>query len=370
MSNRHRPASPRPGPPGPSSADGEPLRLRLRDPGELVAAVPHLLGFRPVASLVLVAVHDDGGRTPRPAARRLGVVARADLPEPDDVAAVVGACATRMVPTGPVEVTAVVVAEGPDDADTPPRVDVADAVGSAFAAHRIAVPTRLWVPRIASGVPWRCYPPCDCRGRVAATDDSPLAAASAWLGQVTYASRAALEASLAPDPPRPRLAGLVDAEREAAVLDRELGGPAAARRDLAAVAAARDEVAAGRPLGDGELARLAVALADPRVRDVVMGWALADEGVSAAAEQLWTLLVRALPAPEVAEPAVLLACAQLVRGGSALVGVALERARRADPGHRLTGLIETLLASGAGPDALRTVIREASTESAARLRVG
>jgi hypothetical protein len=78
--------------------------------------------------------------------------------------------------------------------------------------------------------------------------------------------------------------------------------------------------------------------------------------------------VRAVPAPEVAEPAILLACALLVRGGSALVGVALERARRADPEHRLTGLVEALLASGAGPDAVRGIIRDASAESAARLR--
>lgn len=340
----------------------EPLRLRLHDPGELVAAVPHLLGFRPVASLVLVAVRGTGS------GRRLGVVARVDLPPPADVAAVVGGCAARVASTGPAEVIAIVV-EGPDDAEVPPRQDVADAAHEAFAGHGIEVGTRLWVPRVAAGVAWRCYPPCDCRGTVGSTEDSPLAAAAAWLGQVTYDSRAELEASIAPGPRRPHLAGLIRAEAEAAVLDRELGGPAAARRDLAAVAAARDEVAAGRALTDTELARLAVALGDPAVRDVALGWALdPDETVAAAAEHLWTLLVRALPAPEVAEPAVLLACAELVRGGSALVGVALERARRADPGHRLTGLIEALLTGGMGPDAVRSVIRDASAESAARLR--
>jgi hypothetical protein len=135
------------------------------------------------------------------------------------------------------------------------------------------------------------------------------------------------------------------------------------------VAAARDEVAAGRALTDTEIARVAVALSDPAVRDVAVGWALdRDEGVGTAAEQRWTLLVRALPAPEVADPAVLLACAQLVRGGSGLVGIALERARRADPGHRLAGLVGTLLAAGAGPEAMRSAFREASAESLAHLR--
>jgi len=345
-----------------------PLRLRLHEPGELVAAVPHLLGFRPAESLVLLAVHGDGQR------RRLGVVARTDLPPPDGVTAVVSACAQRLLPSGPDEVTVLVVAAaGPDGrvGEVPPRPDVADAVRDAFGARGVTVRTRLWVPRIGTGVTWRCYPPCDCRGAVAATDDSPFAAATAWLGHVTYASRDELEASLAAGAPDPRLRALIDAERRAAVLDRELGGPAAARRDHAALLAARREVAAGRALGDAELARLAVALGDPMVRDTVLGWSVDDdETVASSAEQLWALLVRALPAPEVAEPGVLLACGLLAHGGSALVGVALERARRADPAHRLTGLVTALLAAGAGPGTVRDVVRDAAAESAARLGVG
>jgi hypothetical protein len=251
----------------------------------------------------------------------------------------------------------------------PPRPDVADAVRAVFTDRGVGVPTRLWVPRIAAGAPWRCYPPCDCAGTVAATEDSPVAAATAWLGQVTYGSRDELEASLDPLPPGPRLPELIRAELEAAVLDRELGGPAAARRDLAAVVAAREEVAAGRVLGDAELARLAVALSDPLVRDVVMGWAVdPDEVVVAAAQQLWTLLARTLPAPAVAEPAVLLACTLYVGGGSGLVTVALERALRADPAHRLGRLVEALLGSGVGPLEVRRIVRESSAESAARLR--
>ena len=58
-------------------------------------------------------------------------------------------------------------------------------------------------------------------------------------------------------------------------------------------------------LAEEEIARLAVALCDPRVRDVALGFAAGhDEAVDPDhAARLWTLLARAVPAPEVAEPA-------------------------------------------------------------------
>ncbi|GAA4798171.1 DUF4192 domain-containing protein [Actinomycetospora chlora] len=361
----------RPHPPDPAADE---LRLSVGDPGELLAAVPHLLGFRPEDSLVLVAVHGSGDGAQRSSTRsggphrRLGTVARADLPAPDDVEELVAGCAARMVPGGPSEVIAVVVTDdGPDGG--PPRADVADAVSVAFRARGVPPLARLWAPRLETGAPWRCYPPCDCGGRVGRVDDGAVAAASAVSGRVTYGSRNELEATLDPLPTSPRLAGLITAEREAAVLDRELGGPSAARRDLAAVVGARAEVADRRVLGDAELARQAVALGVPAVRDLVMGWAVDPEPADvAAAEQLWTLLARSLPAPSVAEPAVLLACALIAGGGSALVGVALERARRADPGHRLARLVGALVSSGADATALRRLMAESSADAAARLR--
>jgi len=343
--------------------------LRLGEPGELVAAVPHLLGVRPAESMVLLGLHRKGRRT------RLGAVARADISDVEHVGTVVAACARSMGRSGPDEVALVVVGGGiRGPGQGPPRVDVAEEVTAMFTAVRVRVRTRLWVARIAAGEQWCCYPPCDCEGTVAGVDDSPVAAASAWLGTVTFDSRAELEASVAPDMTAdgPRRRRLIEEAVDAAVLDRELAGPAAARRDLAALAPARDEVAAGRALGDTELARCAVALTDPGVRDAALGWAVAPEGddpdaVPHAAELLWTTLARALPAPEVAEPASLLALTVLARGGGALVGAALDRARRADPGHRLTALIESLVRGGIGPEAIRDLVRTSGSESRARL---
>jgi hypothetical protein len=46
-------------------------RVRLTDPSELIAAVPHLLGFHPRDSLVVISLDR----------RRLGMTLRADLVE-------------------------------------------------------------------------------------------------------------------------------------------------------------------------------------------------------------------------------------------------------------------------------------------------
>jgi len=47
--------------------------IRLSDPSELIAAVPHLLGFYPHDSVVLLALHG----------RNLGLTLRTDLVAPD-----------------------------------------------------------------------------------------------------------------------------------------------------------------------------------------------------------------------------------------------------------------------------------------------
>jgi hypothetical protein len=208
----------------------------------------------------------------------------------------------------------------------------------------IPVHARLWVPRIAAGERWRCYPPCDCGGSVPAPESSSVATAATVLGQVTYGSRGELEASLAPltGADAARMRRLVDEATDTAVVERELGGPAAALRDLRAVEAAVQEVAAGRVPDAAGLARLAVALRDPHVRDTCLAWSLTER--AGPAETLWTSMVRAL------------------------VGVALDRARHADPDHALSGLFTALLDQGVGPPEIRELVRGAG--AAARERVG
>ena len=64
-----------------------------------------------------------------------------------------------------------------------------------------------------------------------------------------------------------------------------------------------------------------------------------------------------LPDPEAAEPAALLAVSALLRGDGALANVALDRAERAWPGHRLTRMLRAVADTGIRPAELRACLR-------------
>jgi hypothetical protein len=89
-------------------------------------------------------------------------------------------------------------------------------------------------------------------------------------------------------------------------------------------------------------------------------WSGTDRARAAAAETLWLALCRELPDPEAAEAAVLLAACGLLRGDGALANVALDRAERSWPGHRLAGLLRRVAARGTPPARVREWLVTAS----------
>ena len=91
---------------------------------------------------------------------------------------------------------------------------------------------------------------------------------------------------------------------------------AAARADVEAAIAAAALVADVAELGDDELARLAWALTDLRVRDTLYALAVGEN--AGQAESLWALLSRTLPEPWRVEALVLLAFSAYARGDGPL----------------------------------------------------
>ena len=79
---------------------------RLRNPGELLAALPYLIGFHPRDSLLFIAFGGSSGR-------RIELTQRVDLPRADDAAAVCGALAANTLRVSPAGVAVVVVGGDP-----------------------------------------------------------------------------------------------------------------------------------------------------------------------------------------------------------------------------------------------------------------
>jgi hypothetical protein len=316
----------------------------VRDTAELIAMVPALMGFHPRESLILITT---GG----PSGRRVGLTLRADLPPPALRGLLVADVVGSVLVDGPAGV-AVIVLAAPGSGTGPPHAELVDDLVEALAEVDVEAHTVVWAAGTAAGAPWACYGPCHCSGRLPDPASTVYAAAVVAEGQVIHADRAEMERVVAPvDPERIR-------RREALLVarhDAALQGPdpvAGTADGLAAVDAAIAAVAAGElDLDDDTAGELAVALSDPRVRDAAL---LRNVGSSAAAaERLWALLCRELPDPESAEPAALLAASALLRGHGALANIALDRAERAWPGHRLTRLLRQAAAAGVRPTEFR-----------------
>jgi Domain of unknown function (DUF4192) len=336
--------------------------LRVRDQGELVAAVPAMLGFHPRESLVLMAT---GGRS----GRRLGLTLRVDLPPPghpdyaEHVEIIVASAVRGLLLDDPAGAIAVVVSEpGPargDPPEAPPHLLLAGRVGLALEEQRVQVHALLWTERTAGGARWACYEPCGCAGLVPDPAATPFVAAVVAEGRVVHTDRAALQALVAPAEParlRRREKLLIKAT------DGELEGDAAGIvvdpvAGLAVVDAAITDAAAGRlVLSDAGVVALATALGIGEVRAAALQHCLGLR--AAAAEQLWAALARETPDPEAAEPATLLAVSALLRGDGALANIALDRAERAWPGHAFSTLVRGAAEAGLRPSLVRALLRD------------
>lgn len=317
-----------------------PTLLRLGHPADLVAAVPVVLGFRPRESLVLVAT---GG----PSGRRIGLTLRVDLPPPAHVHDVVAHAVATLGSDDPVGAAVVVVG-----ARARHRTDVLDAAADRLDDQGIALHTAVWAAHTDAGGRWGCFGECACTGVLADPAGTEFAAAAVVAGTVLRGSRDELERLVEPvDGARIRRRELLlsaDPTDARGLPDDDAGHLAVLDTALADAATGRCEIDDTRALA------LAAALARPTVRDaLLLRCARAAPPGLAGAETLWAALCRELPDPEAAEPAALLAATALLRGEGALANVALDRAERSWPGHRLTRLLRSAASVPVRPGELR-----------------
>lgn len=337
-----------------------PIDVRLADPGELAASIPHLLGFRPAESLVLLSLTGGSGR-------RLGLTLRADLPPPGLGDVWARRLAEAVLTDRPDGVVAVVVSESPDDGDGLPHRQVVRDVVVALAGERLPVRQVLLV-RDGRWWDYDCPRPCCAPGAGMPLPEgvTELEVAAVATGVVVAPDRDALGDRIArpgPDGRRAMAEACAEAAAGCAAAVVARGWDAVAEESWAAVldALARcrpGAPAAGAPLTDPEVARLLWGLRDRAVRDRALELALGPD--EAAAEQLWTECTRRAPAPLDAAPATLLAVSCWLRGDGAMADVALTRALRGSPGYALARLLSEALRACVPPAQLRGLIERAA----------
>lgn len=331
----------------------------LRQPGQLLAAIPHLLGFRPAESVLVIGHRGEHGD-------RIGNILRADLPSSGHLSALVARLRTPLLHDDSVGVTIVIVAQPRLRSSSPPYPELVAALTDAIAEVKLRVMHVLWVPEIRTGASWQCYDESTCSGRLPDLDSTVMAAVAAHAGLVTYSSREAMESQLSPvdSAVLTRRSALLEAAVQERSTCPESGN--ALQRDYAAVRAALTRSERGDPvISDESVVQLALALSVPEVRDACLASALPPGSAHArTAERLWLTMVPQTPAPARAQVATLLAYSAYVRGEGALAGMAVASARAADPDHLLAGLLAQALDHALPP---RTLARLGATCDAAPL---
>jgi hypothetical protein len=387
----------------------EPEPIVVRGSEDLVAAVPHLVGFAPERSLVVVSMRRSGRRL------RLGLVARFDLPPSgrrprgrEGSAAAVGALADQVVDVlekdSPDQVV-VLVYDSIPCALAAPWQRLVDRLHAAF--DKVDVPTldAFYVcgQRFRS---YRCADPdcCPPDGRAVDPVSSAVTAEFVARGSSPLASRAALHATVQPGDPA--VCDVVEAAAATALSaikgcwgdEPNPRWRAWQTESLQLMRQVADRYLSGEPgMGHDEAGRMVAGLCDVPVRDAAAmlftywarGWQDrvehdADDGDAGdagfegtrmaellealgapaddptgqvltpaerdrALDRFWLDLVTSCDGPLAVAPLTLLGMHVWSQGNGALSFAAVDRALSVDPGYRLAKLLDEALALGVRP---------------------
>jgi len=316
----------------PTPTPPTPTTLVARSPQDLLAVVPVVLGFVPQDSVVMLTF---GARS--------AFHARIDLPPPEQAGEAVEAL---LEPARRHRVRRVVFVLYTEDARRAERV--CRALVAAFERAGVDVVEALR----ADGRRWFALlpgrPGAPERGVPYDVSAHPFAVQAVLDGRVTHDSRAALAASLAPDPARVAALASVRSDDGAEGRAGDWAEPAQGAAEAGWVrATVSRHVAAGTVTDDAEAARLLADLRVVALRDVA--WALLVRETARDHVGFWTDLVRRCPADLAAAPAALLGFAAWLAGHGALAWCAVDACLEADPDYGLADLLSQLLAHAVPP---------------------
>lgn len=319
-------------------------QIRVGNPGELIEAVPYLMGFHPIESLTMVGFT---GGLDRP--HRVTVTVRVDLPDrPDqlgDLTALTRAFRTSRTDS----VVAILHTDRftGDPRARPELCELQDRVICGLRGLDLDVSDVL----VASADRWwsmcceqpECCPP---EGTSRAGQGSAVVAAATYAGLVALPDRQSLAESITGSAPAER-AALAPLLAEARAGRPGAEDRAAQRADSAAILeAARCYPAELATITDDDLAWFGVALAEPRIRDLV--W-LAVDARAVDASALLHLLHTRLPEEYALTPLFLYGWAQWRAGSGTLALMAAEQVLAIDPGYSAARLLVEAVRRGLDP---------------------
>jgi hypothetical protein len=319
-------------------------RIKVSESSTFVAVVPHLLGFHPVNSLVIIGIAVPDGQ--------VRISFRYDLPDPPDQELTRDITAHAIAVFDREHLTvAAVVGYGSGALVSP----VADAFRHSLPGAGIRLADVL---RVEDGRFWSytCTGPSCCPPEGTPVDPAhPAAAALDSAGLTAAASRDDIAATIAPVT-GDHAGQMIEATRNAELADADqvaARGTDAAWRQL--MSATKDAITCYRRGGiitdHLQLARIALALTSTPVRDDA--WARMQPRHCRHHMRLWTDVTRHAQPGYVAAPASLLAFTAWQEGDGALAVLALDRASADNPGYKMAQLIGDALHAGLPPTLAR-----------------
>ncbi|MGW5922130.1 DUF4192 domain-containing protein [Nocardia fluminea] len=337
----------------------------VADAGELIAAIPAMLGFFPHRSLVVAVL---GPHPSKDGIQTIGAVTRFDIDsaaDPAEARRVARILESAGLSPNTNSAIMIVVDDRPTGSTT------ADKLLRHLAEVGIE-PSHAWqVEQIAAGARYRDLLTPGRDGRVDDPRASTVAFAQVLDGHQISASRNELTDLLTPNPVladqvRPHLDRAVVRYRDelatAATPDRIRDH----RRDRTVWVLEQISTAEEAPSSARDLAATAVLLRDRTIRDIMYGLACSEN--HGAAEALWRRIASVTDGHDRAEAATLFAYSAYHRGNTVVAGIAIATALDADPTHAMAALLEIALDERLPPERIRS-LAEVGVSVAAELGI-
>ncbi|MFI1240331.1 DUF4192 domain-containing protein [Nocardia salmonicida] len=340
-------------------------RLRVDDAGELIAAIPAMLGFVPTRSLVMALLSTDaipeGDQSIR-AVMRFDIDAAADPAEVRHLANVVeSVCLRENLPS-----TMLIAVD-----DRPNASTTAEEVLHHLIWAGIEPSHAWWVCEITTGAGYQDLLTPGRDGRVDDPRASTVAFAHVLEGNQIYGSREELADLLIPNADlaaqlQPHIGAAADRYRDNLADAEDAGHAIAFRRDAIEWMLAQISTASKTPPTEENLATIVALLRDRFIRDIMFALSATEHRVPA--EALWRQIASATQGPDRAGAATLFGYSAYHHGNTVVAGIAIAAALHANPDHVMANLLDLALRECIRPDQIHRMA-DTGREIAAELGI-